>query len=340
MRLRECRSRATQESVLALQSMEIVTRRLEELPVVRAWVGLGRGRHAPPRVELLGWKPKSIVFRLVGVGPAGADVIAKGCVRDTGLVERAIYADVLPHVLGGPVGYCGFAEAGDGRLCWLFLEDQGGEPFDPAIAEHRAVATRWLAVLHTRSARVAAAARLPDRGPGHYLDQMRAACRTIRENRANPVLTTEDRAVLDRTLAQFAFIESKWNAVEAACLQAPRSLVHGDFAERNLRLRRGRGGLALVAFDWEVAGWGLPAVDLAHADLPLYGATVRETWPSLDDGTLLRMAHLGRLLRGGLAAANWAVPNLATEWVEQPVTTLCFYQAQIAEDLRALGWLP
>src|SRR5207247_7572866 len=65
MRLRECRSRATQESVLALQSTEIVTR-LEELPVVRAWARLGRGRRTPQRVELLGWKPKSIVFRLVG----------------------------------------------------------------------------------------------------------------------------------------------------------------------------------------------------------------------------------------------------------------------------------
>ena len=106
-----------------------------------------------------------------------------------------------------------------------------------------------------------------------------------------------------------------------------------------VRVRRGPDGLSLVVFDWEMAGWGLPGVDLARADVPLYGSLVRDVWSAMDLETLERMAGLGRLLRGGLAASNWAVPDLATEWVEKPINRLSIYHERIQEDLKALGWI-
>ena len=307
--------------------------------MVQAWTGLGSAYLVPDRVEVLRRKMKSVVYRLVGAGTGGSDVIVKSCLRDTAIVERDIYANVLPQILSEPVGYYGFADDGGGEFCWLFLADLRGDEFEAGNLEHREVATRWLARLHTRSANLAAAAELPDRGPGYYREHLQAARLTIRRNYGNPALSPGDREVLDRVLAQFDFVESRWEGIEDACRKMPRSLVHGDFAERNLRIRRGDAGLELVAFDWEVAGWGLPPVDLADADLRLYASAARDLWSSMDFETMLQMVSVCKLLRGGLAASNWTVPSLATEWVEKPILNLSIYQMRIRENLQALGWL-
>jgi thioester reductase-like protein len=44
----------------------------------------------------------------------------------------------------------------------------------------------------------------------------------------------------------------------------PRTLVHNDFNPRNLTLRKTATGLCLCAFDWELAGIGVPQHDLAE----------------------------------------------------------------------------
>jgi hypothetical protein len=50
-----------------------------------------------------------------------------------------------------------------------------------------------------------------------------------------------------------------------------------------------------------------------------------------------RMASLGRLMRGGLAATHWAASHLASDWVEEAITTLALYEARIEHELRTLG---
>jgi thioester reductase-like protein len=53
--------------------------------------------------------------------------------------------------------------------------------------------------------------------------------------------------------------------VWAATLDAsPRTLIHNDFNPRNIAIRRSANGLALCAFDWELATLGLPQRDLAE----------------------------------------------------------------------------
>src|SRR5262249_37076143 len=117
-------------------------------------------------------------------------------------------------------------------------------------------------------------------------------------------------------------------------------LAHGDFAGRNMIVLPVPDGLALVVFDWEMAGWGPPAVDLAEADLTLYGSLGRGRWPALAAGSLSRAGVGGRLLYGGLASCAWAVPDVLTEWVVKPITTLAFYDAQVEQSLRSLRWVP
>src|SRR5438094_1019393 len=145
---------------------------LREHPAVQAWRELQPRRVEPESIETLQHRNKSAIYRLEGVGPGGSAVIAKRCRQVTALVERAIYEDILPHLPIPSLHYYGFVEE-EGPFCWLFLEDAGGEKYSPSIREHCVLAGRWLGRMHTSAARIAAAARLPDRGPSHYLEPLR-----------------------------------------------------------------------------------------------------------------------------------------------------------------------
>ena len=313
-----------------------MTDHLDYLPLVRAWVGLGWGG-VPSRVEILSRKKKSVIYRLVGVGPNGSDVIVKSCRRETAIVEREIYARVLTQLRVDPIGYYGFVDDAQGEFSWLFLEDVGGEEFQRGNPEHRAAAARWLARLHTGSAGLDLD-WLPDRGPGWYLEQMRGARYAIRQNYDNPALFRADREVLDKVLARFDHVESRWGDVERTGAEMPRSLVHCDFAGKNVRVRQNGAGLELFAFDWEFAGWGLPPVDLAYADLDVYGSAVGDVWPLLNPATLPRFVCVGKLLHAGLLASHWSAVSLASERVKQPISDLAVYQFRMGENLRELGW--
>jgi hypothetical protein len=327
---------------LPKQEIEVLTTNLAELPVIRAWTSLGYA--APGRVEILRRKNKSVIYGLVGAGRGGSDVIAKSCWRQIAVVEHRIYAEVLAHMPFEVLGYYGFAEGEGGnpatqRFSWLFLEDARGEELDPSNPEHRDALTRWLARMHTASSSLAAAAELPHRGPGHYREHLRSARRTIRQNYGNPNLSPADREVIEQVLDRLDLIEARWGDVEAACREMPWSLMHGDIAERNVQIRQDGAGLSLFVFDWEVGGWGLAPVDLAHADVELYASLVRDTWPTLDLETLQRQVNLCKLMRGGLAATDWSAESLATAWVERPIRKMIIYYARMTDSLRALGWL-
>jgi aminoglycoside phosphotransferase (APT) family kinase protein len=65
----------------------------------------------------------------------------------------------------------------------------------------------------------------------------------------------------------------------------PQTLVHNDFAARNIKVRNGQAGTTLLPFDWEKAGWGIPAADLEYleqADLAMYWSVVHRSWPYFD----------------------------------------------------------
>jgi aminoglycoside phosphotransferase (APT) family kinase protein len=133
-------------------------------------------------------------------------------------------------------------------------------------------------------------------------------------------------------------VEARWPEVSAACDAAPRALVHGDFAERNARVQGRGAGAKLFVFDWEVAGWGPPAVDLLRVELSVYLEAVREPWREMDLPTLRRHAALGELLRGGLAAASWESESLATKGAADAAHNMASYLARMDTALEALGW--
>jgi hypothetical protein len=319
-------------------------------PALQAWLDL-QGRDGAPEDVAIGTvrcKPKSTVYRLEGVGLGGSDVIAKRCRRATAWIEHTVYVDVLPHLSLTALHCYGLVEEGDGQFCWLFLEDAGEERYSPECADQRALAGRWLGVLHTSAAHVGAVARLPDRGPGRYLEHLRSARDTVRGNVTNPALATEDRELLERVVSCCNFLEARWDQVQRACEDMPRTLVHGDCVAKNVRVRRGPAGLALLPLDWEMAGWGVPAPDLVqptagrhvpslNADLDAYWSVVRESWPHLGVQDLRRWGDWGRLFRL-LAKTDWVSGRLAYPWVSKPVAELRLYQEQMAGALQAVGW--
>jgi Phosphotransferase enzyme family len=321
----------------------VVPAELEGHPALRAWAILQGGRPRPGRVEVrtVREKVKSAVYRLAGVGPGGCAVIAKRCPAPAARVERTIYEEALPRLPWPSLRYHGLVEEG-GPWCWLFLEDAGPEKFAPDSAAHRALAGRWLGRLHTSAARLAGAVPLPDRGPAHSRELLRAARQGLLRGLVNPALPPEGREVLWVVVGQCDALEAGWPALEDCCAGVPATLVHGDFRRKNVCVRGGADGPALFPVDWEMAGWGPPAIDLARSrggapqvDLPVYWAAVRGDWPDLDLGAVERLALAGTVFQR-LAAICWECPGLASPWPEKAIASLRIYHAQVDQALRAL----
>jgi hypothetical protein len=324
---------------------QIIRANLLGHPAVNAWSHLLSRRVVPEWIEILHEKEKSSVYRLAGVGLRGADVIAKRCLATTALVERTIYEDVIPRLPITALHYYGFVVEND-QFGWLFLEDAGRERFSPLLEQHRTLAARWLGLMHTAAARVAPAAHLPNRGPEHYLTHLRLARRTILSNLANPALSPSDSALLETIVSQCDVLEGRWSQVEQYCAGMPPTLVHGDFRPKNIHVRAGPAGTDLFALDWETAGWGVPAADLApsrgllpayQVNIAAYWSVVRECWPSVDIQAVGQLVHVGRIFRQ-LAAISWATMSLAYEWLGKPIKSMQVYQAELAEAIQATAW--
>jgi hypothetical protein len=295
----------------------------------------------PQRAEILrGFRNKAwkrTVYRLEGAGPAGPAVIAKRCPAAQALVERTFYEEILPHLPALTLRYYGYVDEPDSGFCWLFLEDAEGEEYSPLLGEHRILAARWLGLLHTSAAGVAPTRRLPDRGPGHYLGHLRSARATILRHLANGGLPPSDVTVLRSIVSRCDVLESRWDQVERWCDEMPRTFLHGDFKIKNLRVRTSQAGRALLAFDWENGGWGVPAADLgssANPDLATYQSVAREHWPELDVQALVRLVHVGKVFRN-LAALDWAARRLPDDCEGKAMTDLRIHASRQADLMGA-----
>jgi hypothetical protein len=216
----------------------------------------------PDAVDVLktGKGGKTSAYRLWGLGPGGGGVIVK-CGSAAALeFERSIYQEMLPSLPLPSLRCCGFLEAGS--TAWLFLEDaEEGSMIPPADRQPAALA-QWLGELHISAEGISAGPRLPNRGPSHYLEHLQESWTLIGCNLGHPAFNSEDRALAEQILLDLEAIEARWASVKEICGDSPRTLVHGDLAPKNLRFRMKDGKVSVLPFNWETAGWGVPAVDL------------------------------------------------------------------------------
>ncbi len=305
-----------------------------EHPAVRAWLELDAGRPKPTSIETLKRRNASQVYRMAGVGPDGSDVIAKRCPRSGGLAERTIYQEVLYRLPGRSLRFYGLVEDNGTEFCWVFLEDAGGMPYSPAVAEHGQLAAEWLAGLHTGALATARELCLPDRGSGCYLGSLRSGRDGIRVNLDNPALAENDGAVLTTIGRLCDDAETLWPRIEECCSAAPLTFVHSDLHAGNIHVSPD--GNALLPFDWESAGWGVPAIDLGlpGLDLGVYSSAVGSVWPELQLGLIQRLALVGRLFQL-LALVEWESKGLSSQWLYRPMKRMRYYLAEMSEALLA-----
>ena len=326
---------------------EVLPADLREHRAVRAWRQIQSEWFELENIEVLKSKRKSAVYRLTGIGPNGATIIAKRCKTATALVERAIYDELLKHPSLPALRCHGLVWEQEREYCWLFLEDAAGPEYSPNNKEHRALAAQWLGMFHRVPFSPELKAALPDRGPGHYLQSLRASRAVLLARVGHPALSANEVALMRNVAEQFDAAEKHWNELEAFDAAWPRAVVHGDFVIKNLRIRNGGSGPALLIFDWEMAGWGAPATDLAQSlgrcvspDLDVYGSILRENFAQFNARDLRRLAEFGNLLRV-VDKIFWATAAMEGEdylFLVKPLILIQEFEPQLASSLRAVNW--
>jgi hypothetical protein len=302
---------------------------------VRAWRELQSVDGEPDRVEVLKGRPSSrrLVCRLVGADGAGSAVIGKRCRRSAGLTEHTIYEHVLPHLPMASLRCYGLVEEADSDYSWLFLED-AGEVLPHLHADHLELAAHWLGLLHTCATQVDSARGLPRKEPSSCLKRLQSVRDTIRDF-AKPGLRGEDSMVLEAMVSNCDQLTSLWDRIVTWCEGVPSTLMHGDFVQKNLRIRMGRLEDVLLVFDWGEAGWGVPAADLPDMDVATYWSVVRHPWPWLSLRSIQRLTTVGKTFRC-VDAIHWELSGFHHRVHVDRMKHLTIYASRLADAVHAV----
>jgi Phosphotransferase enzyme family len=300
-------------------------------PAVNAWQRLCPDGPIPEAIEILNRNRKCGVYRLTGTG-----VIAKHARRETALIERLIYQDILPKLPLRSLDFHGFLDEGKSGSCWLFLEDTGGIECSLESETYRKLASPWLALMHASAAQMPLADELPHRDATGFRAGFLRSRAEILQSFGNPLFTAEDRVLLGTIVRNLDCLEAQWSVVEEFCANLPLTLIHNDLQAKNVHIRHDLNGPRICILDWEYAGWGVPCTDLLALDLGLYEETIRATWPALNGRMLQQAADTGRLFQL-LSAISWAVEHLAWTSAHKGLKRLQWYQGKFHEVFSAVG---
>jgi Ser/Thr protein kinase RdoA (MazF antagonist) len=157
------------------------------------------------------------------------------------------------------------------------------------------------------------------------------------------VLRPEHSLILNTLLDHLDRIEMNWGDVEELYNASPRSLIHGDFVRKNLRVRASANTLSLGVFDWEIAGWGLSAIDLvqelgksADPELEVYYSIIGNSAARIGTPFTKESLELGVIFRL-LAAISWTSDFLRFEWIESAIVNLQLFKDRLDTALGATG---
>jgi len=297
----------------------------------------------PHSVSALKTRQKSQVFKLYGVGENGTTVFVKRCWHETASIERIFYEEMLPKMGVPNARFYGFVEEGR-DLSWLFVEDIGDMEYSNNSAEQRLAVARWLGALHSFPVNKGMESRLPDRGPVCYHERMMWARADIEASRANPTLTPDHWEILSAVISQFESIEVQWSEIVTFCARMPRTPIHGDLANKHLRIHSGANGVTFQTFAWEHAGIGLPGIDLqrfqdhwGEFEITTYWSILKESFSNLRLEDIYAMVKVGKVFQL-LASIRWASKRIGGEWVEKGIAQLHSYENELTGVIREIGW--
>jgi hypothetical protein len=325
-----------------------MTLETSEHPAVIAWRGATGIALPATRIDTLQGETFRSVWRLFGCGPQGESIIAKRCRIEEARRERDIYQRIIPKLPVFPVRCHGYLDDDhDVRLAWVFLEDIAGDlPHSVDDAQHRQWLGHWLAVLHTSGSTLDPQdhALLRDRGTTHFRQYLDYCLENTEGFHSNPALSIDDHRILDELLFQARQVDDCWMPLEAFCKAMPAGIVHGDFKPEHVYWHVVEGRPILRMIDWNEAGWGPPALDLAKflgyrvaPDAQAYVESARQFWPRMSLEDLYRLGAVGELFRA-IASVRWAIASLEYGKIERATTTLRVYRDWMAQIIAAAPW--
>ena len=299
---------------------------------VTAWAKLAPFTADAGAVDALQEKEFSAVYRLRGAGPAAENVIAKWLRTQPWSVEKTAYEDVLPQVDPDGLRYFGSVMDDAEGFRWLFVQEAEGIEYNALNPAHRALAADWLAGMHSRSLVKKSFGSLPELNIPGQAEQAEQSRQRIESQLAHPALCDDDRAVLHEVMEQCRRFVQWCDGFDRYCARFPRTLVHGDFVAKNLRLRhRPNDAPTLLVFDWETARHGPPAADLAECeDLDAYTDALKGPMRSASRRDVQMLALIGKALRWA-TAVDWASLSLSCHWVARPMRRFRCYRQNLLE---------
>jgi aminoglycoside phosphotransferase (APT) family kinase protein len=133
---------------------------------------------------------------------------------------------------------------------------------------------------------------------------------------------------------------------------SPRTLVHGDFGAKNVRLRTTPAGTEVVVLDWETAGWGAIAVDIPQTpqraprkpgklprwrgvSLDEYAANSSGAWDGVRRRDLAQLAAVGTVFRY-VSSIHWAAEQVRSGGTFKPMARLRLYAEEFTPVVAAL----
>jgi hypothetical protein len=291
-------------------------------PAVRCALhcGLRVVERAP--VQVLTETQKSAVYRVVLEGTPRSAVVKRSS-ASLGNAERVLYESVLPELSVRTPRFFGSWE--DGGATWLVLEDVGDE-LPRADAATGAAVSIWAASLHLEGLDFGTGVTLPGRGAAHFAERLSNARWSLQDRLERSDLDAEARSVIELAVARCDVLAGRWPEIERLTAQFPETIVRGDLAEENVRIVRTGGTSVLVPFDWEKAGWGCPALDLALADDDVYYAATRERFGASAE-EFATLAVVGAILR-----------VLVHAWATKPVHKVARYERRLTRLMEEAGW--
>ncbi len=310
-------------------------------PAFLAWKRICPASALPASIELLtGEKHKSAVYRLRGVTGAGGPVIVKRQGIGELSREAQIYTDVFPALSLPAVDCYGYLEEFNGDS-WLFLEDAGEIRYSPDNPAHRSLAIRWMACLHSTPTKVVS--NLWDSGPAYFRTVLQEAMQGVRSSFAHPSIKDSSIGPFEALLDHLSVIENGWAHVEHACSGVPRTLVHGDFVPKNVRVLGAGDDAHLLVIDWEMAGAAPPAADIAmipggRTGRRAYFELLRKACRSLAWEDVERLNRIGEIFRL-LHAVQWQSRSFKHAWIERAQRIMLGYQRDLHELFQDGLWL-
>jgi thiamine kinase-like enzyme len=131
-------------------------------------------------------------------------------------------------------------------------------------------------------------------------------------------------------------LQASWESIAACCNVMPRTLIHGDFVPKNIRVVSREEEMTLYPFDWELAGFGVPLADLSEIDLAGYADEVSQLWPDWSISNSRQCALVGRMFRL-LASVDWSGDRLRLGWSTKAANDLIVYDTWLGQVLHQLN---